>query len=60
MKSGSKVAAMPAEEKEWRADSDLRTLIEAEKIKADPERLKAAMKKRVEMKKALDTVKGDA
>lgn len=51
---------MPAEDKEWRADSDLRTLIEAEKIKADPERLKAAMKKRVEMKKALDTVKGDA
>ena len=62
MKSSStkSAAAVPAEEKEWRAEADLRTLIDAEKIKADPERLKAAMKKRAEMKKALDAVKGDA
>lgn len=30
------------EDKKWRAESDVRTLMEAEKIKADPKRLKAA------------------
>ncbi|MCV0395470.1 MAG: hypothetical protein K5872_22240 [Rhizobiaceae bacterium] len=59
MKSAGKAAStMPAEEKEWMAESDLRTLIEAEKIKMDASRMKAAMKKRAEMKKALDGVKG--
>lgn len=57
MKGKSQVASMAAEEKEWRAQSDLQTLIEAEKIKLDPDRMKAAMKKRGEMKKALDGVK---
>lgn len=43
--------------KGWKAESDLRTLIEAEKIRMDDKRLKAAMVKRSEMKKALDGVK---
>lgn len=46
-----------AEQKKWMAESDLRTLIDAEKIKADPERIKAAMKCRDEMKKALGAIK---
>ncbi|WP_395451187.1 hypothetical protein ACHMW7_16175 [Aminobacter sp. UC22_36] len=46
----------PMIDKEWEAESDLRSLIEAEKVKADPARLKAAMKKQAEMKKAIDAV----
>jgi hypothetical protein len=45
-------------EKDWQAESDLRTLIEAEKIKRDKKRLAAAMKKKREMKKALEQVEG--
>ncbi|HEX4843193.1 MAG TPA: hypothetical protein VFV57_05940 [Limnobacter sp.] len=30
------------EDKKWRAECDMRTLMEAETIKADPKRLKAA------------------
>lgn len=45
-------------EDDYEAEHDLRTLIEAEKIKGDKARVKAAMKcaerKRAEMKKALD------
>ncbi len=33
---------LSAEEKKWRAESDARTLAEAEAIKADPKRLKVA------------------
>lgn len=40
-------------DEEWKAESDLRTLIDAEKIKLDPARLKAAMTKKKEMEKAL-------
>ena len=47
---------MSAEEKDWQAESDLRTLIEAEKVKADKPRLKAAMAKKREMQKALGKV----
>lgn len=39
-KKGVLVSAA-AEEAEWRAESDLRTLIEAEKIEKDPKRMKA-------------------
>ena len=42
------------DEKEWQAESDARTLVEADVIKSDPERLKAAQekaKKMVEEKK---------
>lgn len=49
-------ATVSAEERDWQAESDLRTLIEAEKVKSDPKRLKAAMKKKREMKKDLDNV----
>lgn len=44
---------MDAQEAEWQAESDLRTLIDAEKIKGDPKRLRAAMKKKRELSKAL-------
>lgn len=47
-----------SEEDEWQAESDLRTLIEAEKIRKDSKRLKAAMKKREEMQATLKNVKG--
>lgn len=40
-------------ENDWEAESDLRTLIEAEKIKADKQRLKRAMAKRKELQTAL-------
>lgn len=44
------------QEKKWRAESDLRSLIEAEKIKADPERLKMAMKMKREQMDALKKI----
>lgn len=44
------------DDKDWQAESDLRTLIDAEKIKADPARLKAAMAKQGELKKALKSM----
>ena len=34
---------MDAQEKKWQTEGDVRTLIEAEKIKADPKRLQPAM-----------------
>lgn len=46
-----------ADEKKWRADADLRTLIEAEKIKSDKGRLKAALamkKQLMDQMKSLD------
>lgn len=45
--------SMNKQEKDWKAESDLNTLIEAEKIKKDKERLKAAMAKKREMQKHL-------
>jgi len=47
---------IPVEEKKWRAESDLRTLIEAEKVKRDKARLKAAMDIKREMKRDLDNL----
>lgn len=46
------------QEDEWQAEDDLRTLINAEKIKADKKRLAAAMKKKREMKKSLEAIDG--
>ena len=46
-----------AQEKKWMAESDLRSLIEAEKIKADPKRLKAAMAAKREQMDALKNIK---
>lgn len=51
-------AGMSKEEKDWRAEEDLRTLIEAEKIKKDKARLKAAMAKKREKVKALQDLEG--
>ena len=52
--------AMAKDEKEYMADSDLRTLIEAEKIKKDKPRYAAAMKKHKEMMAAMEGIhKGD-
>lgn len=44
------------QELDWQAQSDLQTLIEAEKIKRDPARLKAVMAKKREVEKALASV----
>ena len=41
-------------EAEWAAESDLNTLIDAEKIKKDPKRLKAVMARKKTLMKALD------
>lgn len=49
-------AEMAKQEKEWAAESDLRTLIEAEKIKKDKPRYAAAMKRRDEMVAAMKNV----
>lgn len=46
-----------AQEKKWMAESDLRTLVEAEKIKADGKRLKAAMAMKREQMDALKNIK---
>ncbi len=43
-------------EAEWQAESDLNTLIEAEKIKKDPKRLKRVMARKKTLAKALDDV----
>jgi len=40
-------------EAEWQAEGDLNTLIEAEKIKKSPKRLKAAMARKKVLDKAL-------
>lgn len=48
--------SMSKDEKEWRARQDLDTLIEAEKIKKDPARLKAVMARKKELLKSLDGV----
>ncbi len=40
-------------EKDWQAEHDLNTLIDAEKIKRDPKRLKAVMAKKRDLQKAL-------
>ena len=36
------VVSRASEDAEWRAECDMRSLMEAEKIKADPKRMKAA------------------
>lgn len=63
MKDGSMAAETAddkeedAQEKKWMAESDLRSLIEAEKIMADPKRLKAAMAAKRELTDALKNIK---
>jgi len=48
------VSSVPEEESNWQAESDVRTLLEADKIKADPARLKRA---KAEAKKQLSALK---
>jgi hypothetical protein len=45
-----------SEDKKWKAESDLSTLIEAEKIKADKSRYSAAMSAKKERMEALKCV----
>lgn len=52
----AKESQMSAQEKEWQAESDLRTLIDAEKVKKDKSHLDAAMKKQKEMKADLEKI----
>lgn len=47
---------MAEEEKKWMAEEDLRTLVKAEEIKSDKDRLRAAMKCRDEKMKAFRKV----
>lgn len=45
-------------EKEWEAQRDLETLIEAQKIKKSSKRLKAAMEQKKKLQGALNNVDG--
>jgi hypothetical protein len=45
MASNKTASAMSAQESDWRAEDDMRTLVRAEEIKRDPKRLAAAKKK---------------
>lgn len=45
-------------ESEYRAEMDLRTMIESEKIKQDPKRLKACMVRKRKLAKALASLMG--
>lgn len=49
---------MSEDEKKWRADSDLSTLVEAAKIRKDTARMKAVMTARTERLAALKSVGG--
>jgi len=49
-------AEMKKMEKDYQAEADLRTLVEAEKIKKDPARKKAAMEKRKAMMANLEKI----
>lgn len=57
-KSNAKLApgSLAADDKKWRAESDLRTLVEAKKIEADPQRLKAAKAEATRQHTALKAV----
>lgn len=41
-KKSAGLSSMVQADRDWQIESDMRTLMEAEKIKADPKRLKAA------------------
>lgn len=47
---------MSAQDKEYMAESDLRTMVEAEKIKRDKPRMAAAMKKHKDMMAAMENI----
>lgn len=50
-------AQMKKQEADWRAEADLRTLIEAAKIRKDSGRLKLALEKKKGMLADLETIK---
>lgn len=50
---------MGEDEKKWQAEQDVRTLVEAAKIKRDKPRHERAMKKLAEMKKDVETAQND-
>lgn len=58
-----KATLMSASDKSWQAEADVRTLIEAQVIRNDPKRFKAAQKKAKEqaeaMESALETEPGE-
>ena len=56
----SKAINAATQDKEWQAEADLRTLIEAQKIMQDKGRMAAAMAKHGEMKSSLDAVDNGA
>jgi len=47
-------------EAEYKAEMDLRTMIESEKIKMDPKRLKACMARKKKLYKALTSIMGSS
>lgn len=55
-KKSKSVAAEVPSDADFHAESDMRTLIEAEKIKKDSGRMSAAMKKGKEQRVALESV----
>lgn len=59
MARGSNKVSTYGMENDWRADSDMRTLMEAEQIEADPKRLKAARAKAKEKLAQMQAVLGD-
>jgi hypothetical protein len=52
-KSKTSNSVMAYSETDWQAKHDLETLLEAERIKADPERMKAVRKCAVEKKQQM-------
>ena len=52
--------ALSKDEAKWRAERDLETLMECERIEKDPKRLKAAKAIAKERMKDLETIKGES
>jgi len=55
---GDSPSTAPKSDNDWRAESDLRTLMEAQKIKSDKGRFRAALAKRDEMREQLGGIRG--
>ena len=52
-------ATIGPDEKKWQSEADLRSLIEAQKVRSDKGRMKAALSARDEQMKALSNVGGE-
>lgn len=63
MHGGESEMGMPpydeGDEEDYQAACDVKTLLEAERIKADKDRMKAAVKKAKEQRKMLEKVNSD-